>query len=74
MNVCAAFLRPKAIHSNLNRPNGVVTAVLGTSLGATGIWWYAHTTSSLEKMVAPCNDKECHGCGGPGSNLEQYTS
>ena len=51
--VCAAFLRPKGIRTNSNRPNGVVMAVLGMSSGATGIWWYARTRSSLEKTVAP---------------------
>ena len=57
-NVCAAFLRPKGICTNSNRPKGVVTAVLGMSAGVTGIWWYARTRSSLEKMVAPCNDEK----------------
>ena len=38
LHVCAAFLRPKGIRANSNRPNGVVIAVLGTSSGATGIW------------------------------------
>ena len=36
--VCVAFRRPKGIQTNSKRPNGVVTAVLGTSSGATGIW------------------------------------
>ena len=39
MNVWAVFLRPNGILMNSNSPNGVVNAVLGTSDGATGIWW-----------------------------------
>ena len=31
-----------------------MTAVLGTSSGWTGTWWYPRTRSTLEKMVAPC--------------------
>ena len=56
--VCAAFRRPKGICTNSKRPNGVVTAVLGTFSGATEIWWYAWMRSSLEKMVVSCNDEE----------------
>lgn len=39
------LLRPKGIHMNSKRPNGVVTAVLGMSSSATGIWWNARTKS-----------------------------
>ena len=35
-------------------PNGVVTAVLGISSGATGIWWYARIRSMCAQIVAPC--------------------
>ena len=60
-NVCAAFRKPKGIRTNSKRPKGVVMAVLGTSSGATGIWWNARTKSNLEKMVAPCSvaEKSC---------------
>ena len=34
-----AFLRPKGILTNSKRPKDVMTAVLGTSAGSTGIWW-----------------------------------
>ena len=57
-NVCAAFLSPKGIFTNSNKPNGVVTAILVMSEGETGIWWYAGTRSSFEKMVAPCSEEE----------------
>ena len=57
-NVCAAFLSPKDMRTNSNRPKGVVTAVLGTSEGLTGIWWQAHTRSSLVKIVEPCREEE----------------
>ena len=59
-NVCAALLSPKDIltNSNSNNPKGVVRAVYGTSYGATGIWWYARTRSSLVKMVAPSSEEE----------------
>ena len=35
-----------------------MTAVLCTSAGSTGIWWYARTKSILEKMVDPRNEAE----------------
>ena len=38
-NVWAAFRSPNGILTNLKSPKGVVTAVLGMSSGATGIWW-----------------------------------
>ena len=44
-NVCAAFLSPKGIFTNLNQPNGVVTAILEMLEGETGIWWYVCTRS-----------------------------
>ena len=44
------------MRTNSNKPNGVVTAVLGVSDGSTGIWWYALTRSSFEKMVVPCRE------------------
>ena len=55
LNVRAASLRPKGISTNSNRLNGVMTVVLGTTKGATGIWWYAYT---MEKRVVPCSDEK----------------
>ena len=34
-------------------PNEMVTAVLWTSAGATGIWWYVHTMLSFEWRDTP---------------------
>ena len=50
---CPAFLRPKGVCGKRKRPNGVMTAVLHTSSGATGIWWYPLTRSILENTVFP---------------------
>ena len=36
---CAPLRSRNDILTNLKSPNGVVTAVLGMSVGATGIWW-----------------------------------
>ena len=60
----AAFLSPKGVRRNSKRPNGVITAVLWTSSGATGIWWYPRTRSILEKKLRPCSwaEKSCR-CG-----------
>ena len=51
----AAFRRPNSIQTKLNSPNGVMTAVLGTSDGSTGIMSYARTRYTFEKILAPCN-------------------
>ena len=50
---CAAFLSPKGILRNSKRPNGVITAVFGMSMAATGIWLYPRTKSILEKIFFP---------------------
>ena len=42
-------------------PNEMVIAVLWTSAGATGIWWYVHTMLNFEKMVPPYRDDENRG-------------
>ena len=63
LNVCAAFLNPKGILTISNNLKGVVRAVFGTSSGATGIWWYAHTRSSMVKMVASSSEEESCMCG-----------
>ena len=51
--VFPAFLMPKVIRVNSNRPNGVVIAVLGMSPGFMGIWWYPFFRSIFEKIVQP---------------------
>ena len=35
----SAFLSPKGMRRNSQSPKGVITAVLGTSANALGIWW-----------------------------------
>ena len=52
-NAWAAFFSPIGILKNSNRLNGVMTAVLGTSSGWTGIWWYPLIRSTFEKMHLP---------------------
>ena len=48
------FLKPNLkVLVKLNKPKGVVTAVLCTSDGSTGIWWYARTKSIFEKTFDP---------------------
>ena len=37
-NVWAALESPNGMYGNLNKPNGVITAVFSMSSGATGIW------------------------------------
>jgi hypothetical protein len=48
--VWAAFRKQNGIQTNSNNLNGVVTAVLCTLEGSTGIWLYARTRSILENM------------------------
>ena len=37
-NMCAAFFRPNGMRKNSKSPNGVITAVLGTSSRWAGTW------------------------------------
>lgn len=60
-NACAAFLRPNGIRRNSNRPNGVMTAVFGTSSGVTGI--YRIQGRSLRRSSYLSAVWQSRGCG-----------
>lgn len=50
---CAALRKPTDMYGNSDSPKGVVIGVLQISSGATLIWWYALTKSSIENTVLP---------------------
>ena len=71
-NVWAALRSPNGIRTNSNRPKGVVIAVLGTSSGCTGIWWYALTRSSFVNICLP-SKRDVKSCRGVSDiDLEQF--
>ena len=51
--VWPAFFNPKGILRNSHSPKGVMTAILGTSVAATGICQYPFLRSMVENTFIP---------------------